>query len=175
MLEDIQYVDIPCNDNLYDNAREQIIDLLKISGEENLLYVAHPRHIFSNIVEDKRTKLITKVDWNSVDMERMTRFDDYGKFSLFDQIYRSNNQFSYLNNRFSNMLRKYRIKGNSELVYPLAIVEQVRGTITGMSSFVPRGIICAKQDGILICNKVKSMEEINNNSFQYQKKLRMSR
>lgn len=173
MLKKIQYDDIECGEALATEAIDAIRELITISNDKNLLYICHPRHVFENIEEDRETKVITAVDFDSLNFSLMTRYDDYGRFSILNQFYnKGNNQFTYLNKRFSNMLRKYRDKGQENMVYPLAIIEEERSPFDNSCTYVPRGIICAKQDGILVYNNVKENQDKVN---PWQKTLQMNR
>ncbi len=167
MLEKVEYNDVKCNGSLSLSTITEIKDLLTINDDGNLLYICHPRHIFENLEEDKETKIITSVDWDSINISLLAKYDDYGRFSVIDQYFRnSKNQFAYLNRRFSKMLKKYHENGNENFAYPLAIIEKVKENDDN-SSYIPRGIVCAKQDGLMICNKM-SNENINT----WQKTLR---
>lgn len=155
MLEKLQY-DVD-NEKSYSQMKTEIEDILSITDENSFLYICHPRHAFRTLEEDKETKLITDVDWNSLDMELVTKFDDYGKFSILDQYFHSNkNQFTYLRKRFSKMLKSYFENGNEQFVYPLAVIEEKRDKLTNKSSYTPRGIICARQGGIMVCSREKA-------------------
>ena len=172
MLKKIQYDDIECNGSLATEAIDAIRELITISDDRNLLYICHPRHIFERIEEDKETKVITAVDFDSLNFSLMTRYDDYGRFSILNQFYnKGNNQFTYLDKRFSNMLRKYRAKGKEDLAYPLAIIEEERSSFDGSCIYIPKGIICAKQNGILVYNNVKDKQDKMNS---WQKTLQMN-
>ena len=39
------------------------------------------------------------------------------------------------------------------------IIEEEKDKLTNEKTYVPRGIICARQNGILLCNKMKSLEK----------------
>ena len=172
MLKKIQYDDIECGEALATEAIDAIRELITISNDKNLLYICHPRHVFENIEEDRETKVITAVDFDSLNFSLMTRYDDYGRFSILNQFYnKGNNQFTYLDKRFSNMLRKYRAKGKEDLAYPLAIIEEERSSFDGSCIYIPKGIICAKQNGILVYNNVKDKQDKMNS---WQKTLQMN-
>ncbi len=160
MLEKIEYKEINYEGALPLEAITEIKDLLTITKENSLLYICHPRHIFERIIEDDKTKIIIGVDWDSINTSLITKYDDYGRFSIVDEYFRSGkDQFTYVNKRFTNMLKKYSSKGNNDFTYPLAIIEEEKDRITNEKTYIPRGIICAKQGGVLLCNKMNSLEK----------------
>ncbi len=164
MLEKINY-NINCQDTITSYGIEEVKNLLTLTEENNYLYICHPRHVFETLEEDKATKIITSIDWNSLNMSLVSRFDDYGKFSIFDQYFKKN-QFTYIQKRFDKMLKHYHMSGKDNFVFPLAIIEEVRGGVANKSTYIPRGIICAGQTGVLVCNKMTELNKV------YQKNIK---
>lgn len=165
MLEKIKYEEINCEGTLPLETVTEIKDLLTLTKENNLLYICHPRHIFERIIEDDKTKVVTDVDWNSININLISRYDDYGRFSIIDEYFRSGkDQFTYVNKRFTNMLRKYSSKGNNNFTYPLAIIEEENDN--NEKKYIPRGIICAKQNEILLCNRMNVLEKAPQKVFK---------
>lgn len=80
-LEEINYDIVECKENVFsEEAKEKIADLLTIKRDGNIILLCHPRHVFEAVSEDFNTKVIEKVDWNSINIEQMKKYNDYGKF-----------------------------------------------------------------------------------------------
>lgn len=151
-LEEINYELVECPNNRFtEEAKEKIKELLTIKVEGNSIYLCHPRHVFEGISEDFETKVISKVDWNSINIEMMKRYNDYGEFTIVEQLcYKNNNQYSYLSKRVKHMMKKYQDLGIEKFACPIAVVEEAYEEPENTSKYFARGIICATKNGFAL-------------------------
>lgn len=150
-------------DSINDLSSE-LDDVLTIRDDRNVIYICHPNHIFKDYIGDV-DKGIISVDWDNIDVDKMFLYDDYGCYSIVEQVYESdNNQLNYIKKKASHMLRKYINDGASNYVYSFAVVEEMDSD-TDFSYFV-RGIISCSAEGVKLAYNPQY-----DNVKSYQKKI----
>ena len=96
------------NGNFTAESLEKLTALLKIRKEGNVIYICHPKHLFEAMKEDPDTKKIKYVDFDSINVEKLIKINDFGRYSIVEQICsKTNNQFTYVMKKSSNMIKKY--------------------------------------------------------------------
>lgn len=171
-LEEINYDIVECKENVFsEEAKEKIADLLTIRRDGNIILLCHPRHVFERVSEDFNTKVIEKVDWNSINIEQMEKYNDYGKFSMVSQCL-ENNQFRYLKNKARHMIKKYKDLGIERFSFPIAIVEGVYDFSRDDYDYYARGIICVTKNGFAL-GKNPNYTFGNHKESIWEKPLRM--
>lgn len=152
-LTSIKYEEfIECDGAISEEGIQRLKEILTIHKDGNVLYICHPRHIFQfgTIVENFNTKEIEEVDWDKIDFEQMLRYQDYGKYSMVEQICnRKNNAFTYLQKRAKHMMKRYKSFGTEDFHYPLVILEEKYSTDEN-KEFIIRGIVSCHKDGFNI-------------------------
>lgn len=173
-LEEINYDIIECLGNTFtEEAKEKLEELLTIRRDGNLILLCHPRHIFDRVSEDFTTKVINKVDWNSINIEMMKQYNDYGEYSMVDQVCsRKNNQFTYLSKKASHMMKRYKDLGTENMSYPLAVIEGVYNIQADTYDYYARGIICITQNGFAL-GKGPNYVSLDHKESTWEKALRM--
>ena len=150
---------------------EKIQAMLSIRTEGNVIYLCHPRHLFDVLKEDSETKKIQGVDWDSINVEKMIKYNDFGKYSIVEEICsKRNNQFTYLQRRATHVMKKYKEMGHSEWNYPVAILEEIDHGIHPPTYFA-RGIVSFSQEGISLAFNPLAVKESPKESV-WQKGLR---
>lgn len=139
--------------------------MLSIRIDGDVIYLCHPRHLFDILVEDPETKMIQGVDWDSINVEKMMKYNDFGKYSAVNQ-----NQFGYLQKRATHMMKKYKEVGHSEWNYPIAILEE-KDNGSSTPTYFARGIINFSQEGVSLVFNPLAVKEIPKESI-WQKGLR---
>lgn len=135
------------NHDFTDSSKEKLNAMLTITKEGNAIYICHPRHVFDEMVEDSDTKEVKSVNFDSINIDKMKQYNDFGCYYIVQQICsKSNNQFTYLMRRTTHMIKKYQSDGLSQTSYPLAIIEEIDNGIEPAQYFA-RGIISCNQDG----------------------------
>lgn len=153
------------NHNFSDESMEKLKAMLSIRNDGNLIYICHPRHLFDFVSEDFRTKEIRYVDFNSINIAKMMRYNDFGRYSLVDQIcYKSNNQFTYFLKKASHMMKKYQREGLLEFSFPFAVLEEIHNGFEKPQYFV-RGIINCSQNGFSLAFNPLAIKNIPNKSI----------
>lgn len=173
-LVDVLYEQISVIDGQIDKKdREKLDALLKVYQDGNVIYLCHPKHLFNHYIENGDTKEISSVDWDSIDIDKMSKVNDYGRFSMVEQCYSSGRyNYRYLTKKSSHMMRKYLSEGKVELVYPFVVLEEIYNASTNTSSYFVRGIICSNQDGFQIAFNPKNKKRVFHESV-WEKGLRM--
>ncbi len=94
----LEYEDLEMTDGVFSKQDlEKIKALLNIKKDGDVIYICHPRHLFDSLEEDPITKEIVSVDLDSINIERMLHINDYGRYSIVEQIcYKAHNQYTYL-------------------------------------------------------------------------------
>ncbi len=150
---------------------EKLKAMLSIQTEGNLIYLCHPRHLFDELTEDSETKMITEVDWDSINVEKMIQYNDFGRYSIVEEIcYKRKNQFDYLQRKAAHMMKKYQEKGYKEWSYPIAILEEVDHGLSAPTYFA-RGIVNFNQSGISFAFNPIAVKELPKESI-WQKGLK---
>ena len=150
---------------------EKLKAMLSIQTEGNVIYLCHPRHLFEVLTEDPETKMVQGIDWDSINVEKMMGYNDFGKYSIVEEIcYKKNNQFGYLQKRATHMIKRYKEMGHSEWNYPIAILEEIDNG-TNPPTYFARGIINYSQEGISLAFNPIAVKEIPKESI-WQKGLR---
>jgi len=150
---------------------EKVKAMLSIRTEGNIIYLCHPRHLLDELKEDFETKMIQEINWDSINIEKMKKYNDFGRYSIVEEIcYERNNQYSYLQRRGIHMLKKYKEMGHSEWHYPIAILEEIDHGINPPTYFV-RGIVNFNQEGISLAFNPSAVKESPKESV-WQKGLR---
>lgn len=127
---------------------EMLEALLTIRKEGNLIYICHPKHIFDMYVEDGNTKEVKRVNFRCLNVERMFKYNDCGRYSMVDQMCsKTNNQLTYLLKRASHMIKKQQQAGLS-LSYPLAVLEEDHSDFE--VRYIARGIVSCDEKGIRV-------------------------
>ena len=152
-------------DNI-NNLDLELDDILTIRDDRNVVYICHPNHVFKNCVTSDNKEILS-VDWDNIDINMMFLHDDYGCYSIIEQVYESdNNQFNYIKKKASHMLRKYANDGAPNYSYPFVVVEEMDSD-TDYTYFV-RGIISCSEDGVKLAYNPQ-WEHVKS----YQKKIEM--
>lgn len=147
--------------------------MLTIRKDGNIILLCHPRHIFDKVSEDFETKIITKVDWDSINVSQMKKYNDFGKYSMVEQLCdRNNNQFTYLKNKMNHMMKRYKALGADNISYPIAIVEGVYNFGLDNYDYYARGIVCATRNGFAL-GKSPSYIPLGHKESVWEKALRM--
>lgn len=145
--------------------------LLTIRRDGNIIYICHPKHLFESIIEDVDTKEIKYVDFDSINVKKMIELNDYGHYSIVEQICSTtNNQFTYIMKKASHMMKKYKEIGLSQFSYPFVILEQIYNGSTEPQYYV-RGIINCSQNGFSLAFNPLATKELPQESV-WQKALR---
>lgn len=173
-LEEVNYECIECpNKQFSSEALEKLQGILTIRRDGNIIFLCHPRHIFESVSEDFDTKIIDKVDWESINIKMMKEYNDYGKFSMVDQMCsRNKNQFTYLKGKAKHMMERYNKLGIENKAYPIAVVEGVYDARTDQYNYYARGIICATKNGFAL-GKSPNYFYFDKKESVWQKALRM--
>lgn len=141
------------NGELTTEAKKRYQQLLEIQRDGNVIYICHPRHILEQgtYITDGKTKDIVEVDWDKINFEQMKSYNDYGKFSIVEQIcQRRKNQFTHVQKKANHMLKKYKQLDITEFSYPLVITEEIMDLRGPGSTLLVRGIISFNQNGLKI-------------------------
>lgn len=151
-LEEINYDIVECPENTFtEEAKDKLAELLTIRRDGNIIILCHPRHIFDAVSEDFDTKVIEKVDWNSINIDKMKQYNDYGEYSMVSQLCDgNNNQFTYLSKKARHMMKRYKDLGTENMSYPLAVIEGVYDIQADTYEYYARGIICITQNGFAV-------------------------
>lgn len=135
------------NNNFNAESLEKLMALLTIRKEGNVIYICHPKHLFEVMKEDPDTKEIRYVDFNSINVEKMIRINDFGRYSIVEQICsKKSNQFTYIMKKAYHMIKKYREEGVPQFSYPFVILEKIYNGPEEPQYFV-RGIVTCSQEG----------------------------
>lgn len=174
-VEPINYKCIECPDKKFtEEALEKIYGLLTIRVDGNILLLCHPRHIFEGVSEDFKTKIIDKVDWESINVEMMEKCQDYGRFSMVEQICSpAKNQFAYLKKKAKHMMKRYKDLGIENFSYPIAVVEGVYDSSTDNYEYYARAIICITKNGFAFGQNPDYLYFDQQKESVWQKALRM--
>lgn len=136
------------NNNFNSESLEKLKTLLSIRKEGNVIYICHPKHLLEVIIEDPNTKKIRYADFDNINVEKMIRLNDFGRYSIVEQICsRKNNQFTYIMKKASHMINKPREEGSPKFSYPFVILEEIYNELEETQYFV-RGIINCSQEGL---------------------------
>lgn len=152
------------------NGSSKLKAMLSIRTEGNVIYLCHPRHLFDVLVEDPKTKMVQGIDWDSINVEKMKQYNDFGKYSIVEENSKGHNQFNYLQKRAAHMIKKYKEMGHSEWNYPIAILEEIDNG-SSIPTYFARGIVNCNQEGISLAFSPVAVKEIPNESI-WQKGLR---
>ncbi len=171
-LIQLEYDFLECeNDEFTVESLEKLKALLTIRKDGNVIYICHPKHLFESMVEDVDTKEIKYVDFNSINVQKMFELNDFGHYSIVEQICsRRNNQFTYIMKKASHMLKKYQEMGVSQFSYPFVILEEIDNGLAEPQYFV-RGIVNCSQKGFSIAFNPLAMKELPHESI-WQRALR---
>lgn len=148
-MEEINYDIIKCQNNIFtQEAKDMLTDLLTIKRDGNIILLCHPRQVFDMVSEDFDTKIIEKVDWDSINIDKMKKYNDFGEFSMVSQCcFKNKNQFTYFKKKASHMMKRYKDLGAEKMAYPMAIIEGVYDLSNDKYNYYARGIICITQNG----------------------------
>ncbi len=148
-LEEINYDVVECEGNKFtEEAKDKLEELLTIRRDGNIILLCHPRHVFDKIKEDNETKLISKVNWDSINIEKMEQANDFGRYSMVEQICsREDNQFTYLQKRVCHAMEVSQDRGVEKPICPVAIIEGVYSEQKYEYDYYARGILCATKNG----------------------------
>lgn len=173
-LMEVKYAQIPIIEGQIDDKNKEIFNaILTIYKGGNVIYLCHPRHLFEHYVENKDTKEISAVDWDSIDVDKMFQINDYGKYSEVEQFHSSGSyNYKYLLKRGSHMMKKYLNEGKVEMVYPFAVLEEIYNSSNHTFDYFVRGIICCNQDGFQIAFNPQNNKRALHESI-WEKGLRM--
>lgn len=159
------------NGNFSAEASEKLAALLKIRKEGNVIYICHPHHLLDKCVEDTDTKQLNMVDFDSINVEKMLQCNDFGRYSIVEQICsKNNNQYTYFLRRASHMIKKYKEQGVTQFSYPLVVLEEISNGFDKPQYFV-RGIINCSQDGFSLAFNPLAIKALPKESI-WQKALR---
>lgn len=159
------------NGNFTAESLEKLTALLKIRKEGNVIYICHPKHLFEAMKEDPDTKKIKYVDFDSINVEKLIKINDFGRYSIVEQICsKTNNQFTYVMKKSSNMIKKYQEEGVSNFSYPFVILEEIDNGVEEPQYFV-RGIINCSQEGFSLAFNPLAIKTLPKESV-WQKALR---
>lgn len=169
---ELEYEELEMNNGDFsESSTERLNALLTIRKDGNVIYLCHPRHLFDTLLENPDTKEIESVDFDSINVERMLSINDFGRYSIVEQICcRANNQFTYLMRKSSHMIKKYRNQGATQFSYPFAILEECYDE-RGQVSYFVRGIICCNQTGFKVAFNPAAIKELPKESI-WEKALR---
>lgn len=160
------------NNKLSDISLEKLKAMLMIKEEGNIIYICHPKHLFDFIIEDFDTKEIKYVDFNSINIEKMMKYNDYGRYSIVEQICsKSNNQFTYVLKKASHMIKKYQDKGCPQFSFNFAVVEEIDNRFES-PQYLVRGIISCNRNGFSLAFNPRVDKNISKESV-WQKGLRL--
>jgi len=173
-LEEINYDIVECPDKKFtEEALEKFQGILTIQKDGNIILICHPRHIFDGLSEDFDTKIINKVDWESINIEKMQKYNDYKEFSMVEQLcIPAKNQFAYLKKKARHMMKRYNELGIETFSYPFAIIEGVYHSQTDEYEYYARGILCATKNGFALGYNPNYIHIAGKESV-WQKSLRM--
>lgn len=171
-LIQLEYDFLDCeNNNFTAESMEKLKALLTIRKEGNIIYICHPKHLFETIVENFNTKELRYVDFDNINVEKMFRLNDFGRYSIVEQICsKKNNQFTYIMKKASHMIKKYQEEGVYQFSYPFVILEEINSQIEEPHYFV-RGIVDCNQEGFSIAFNPLAIKFSPNGSV-WQKALR---
>lgn len=171
-LTQLEYDFLECESNEFTaESLEKLKTLLTIRTEGNMIYICHPSHLFETMLEDSNTKEIKYVDFDNINVQKMINLNDFGRYSIIDQISpKKNNQFTYITKKASHMIKKYQEKGVSHFSYPFAILEEINSELSEPQYFV-RGIIKCNQKGFSLAFNPLAVKELPQESV-WQKALR---
>lgn len=159
------------NGNFTSESLEKLMALLEIRTEGNRVYICHPKHLFEVMEEDPDTKEIRYIDFDSINVEKMVRLNDFGCYSIVEQIcYKKNNQFTYIMKKALHMIKKYQKEGVSQFSYPFAILEEIYNEVEGPQYFV-RGLVNCSQEGFSLVFNPLAIKKLPQESI-WQKGLR---
>ena len=159
------------NANFNAESLEKLMALLKIRTEGNIIYICHPKHLFEVMEENPDTKEIKYVDFDSINVEKMFRLNDFGRYSIVEQIFsKKNNQLTYIMKKASHMIKKYQKEGVSQFSYPFAILEEIYNGVEEPQYFV-RGLVNCSQEGFSLVFNPLAIKELPQESI-WQKALR---
>lgn len=175
MMKDLmllEYEDLEWKDNSFsDSSMEKLNSMLMIKKDGNIIYICYPNHVFDKMEVDCTTKEIKAVDFGSVNIEKMRSINDFGRFSIVEQLCsKSNNQFTYILKKASHMIKKYKQEGKDEFSYPFLILEEIKKEDEDPQYFA-RGIISCNQKGFSIAFNKEAIKTMNTDSV-WQKGLR---
>ncbi len=157
-----------------DEAKDKLKELLTIRRDGNILFLCHPRHIFDEIEEDRETKCIERVKWDSINISKMKQYNDYGKYSMVEQLCSpTDNQITYLKKRVTSGLEKCQREGIENPLLPIAVVEGVYDSKKDDYTYYARGIVCATKKGFLL-GKSPNYVYMGAKESIWQKALRIS-
>lgn len=152
------------NNKFNDSSMEKLKSMLMIRKEGNIIYICHPRHLLDNIEIDFDTKEIKYVDFNSINVEKMKHYNDFGCYSIVEQICsKTDNQFTYILKKASHMIKKQKQEGISQIAYPFVILEEIHKEYDEPQYFV-RGIVSCNQNGLALAfnpTAIKTMPKEN--------------
>lgn len=171
-LIQLEYDFLECENNEFTaESLEKLKALLTIRKNGNVIYICHPKHLFENMLEDVDTKEIKYVDFDSINVQKMIEFNDFGRYSIVEQICsKRNNQFTYIIKKASHMMKKYQEKGVSHFSYPFVILEEIYNGAAESQYFV-RGIVNFSQKGFSLVFNPIAIKELPQESI-WQKSLR---
>ncbi len=168
-LEVLSYEWNQQSDNI--ETTKKLKAMLSIRTEGNVIYLCHPRHLFDVLIENPETKMTQGVDWDSINVEKMIQYNDFGKYSIVEEICsKRNNQFTYLQKKATHMMKKYKEMGHSEWNYPVAILEEIDHG-SNLPTYFARGIVNFSQERISLAFNPLAMKENPKESI-WQKGLR---
>lgn len=147
----LQYKNINLQQLLFDyHAIELLQLLLRTRNEFSKIYICFPEHILDRMIVDFNTKNVKAVDFNSINVEKMLRYADFGCYTSDDKnCSETNNPLNYLFNRAVHMIKKYRKYGTPQFSYPLVVLEATP-TATGLTEYFIRGIISWHQNSFSV-------------------------
>lgn len=173
-LEDVNYDIVECpNKRFTAEAKDKLEEVLTIRRDGNIIILCHPRHVFDGIKEDAETRFIDRVDWDSINIEKMKEQNDYGKYSMVEQLCTPNHsQFTYFKKRVKHVMENCHSKGIDNPICPVAIIEGVYNTQTDSYNYYARGIICATKNGYAF-GKSPNYVYLGHKESVWEKALRM--
>lgn len=173
-LVQLEYEPLNWENNTFDaESLKKLTALLKIREEGNVIYICHPKHLFEVMTEDPDTKQIRYVDFDSINVKKMIRLNDFGHYSIVEQICsKEKNQFTYIMKKASHMIKKYQEEGVPQFSYPFAILEETYGG-PGEPQYFVRGIINCNQEGFSLAFNPLAIKTLPKESV-WQKALRFS-
>lgn len=172
-LTQLEYENLEWADNNFNaNSMEKLKSLLMIKKDGDKIYICHPRHLLNSMEEDSKTKEIKYVDFDDIDVEKMIRYNDFGCYSMVEQLCsKKNNQYTYILKKASHMIKKYQQEGVSQFSYPFVILEEINKQCEEPQYSV-RGIVSCNQKGFSIAFNPKAIKTMTKESV-WQKGLRL--
>lgn len=168
-LEKLEYEQLQWNENSFDDSSANKLQaMLSIWKDGNIIYLCHPNHLFDAKTDNYDTKEIAAINWDNINIEKMMKYNDFGRFSMVDQLSpKGVNQFNYLFKKVSHMLKE-----DPQHICSLAILEESYGQDQEPRYFV-RGIVSCSKDGILLAfNPAAAKTNPYEKSSVWQKGLR---